>query len=142
MKTTDQINNLWSEFREAIDKTYKLAGPDDDGVCLHDYASDVSWHDDLAKLLGRETANERQHRGTRRATFSAGSAAKLILMSQAVFGASYEYMPKASIFLVARDTAAIAEVIGWIARKNLSDTWRQAVKSLDYAKLMKESEIA
>jgi hypothetical protein len=141
-KTKQQIDTLWCDFREAIDRAYKAAGPNDDGVCLRDFAQDVSWHDDLAKLLGQETANERQHRGERRASFSVGQAAKLILMSQATFGASLPEMPKASLFLVARQTAAMAEVIGWIARKELSNKWREAVKSFDYAKLMKESEIA
>lgn len=148
MTNTQIINNLWQEFREAINQTYRsndatcrTGGFNDDINCLRDYAEDVSWTDDLAALLGRETANERQHRSNRPQVigFSAGTAAKLILMTNACKGAELTELPRATAFLVLRQTAVEAEVIGWLCRERLVEPWRRAVKSFDYAKLMQAS---
>lgn len=141
MSTKTEVNKLWEQFRQAINAAYAEADKanDEDGMCLKDYAEDISWHDDLAKLLGREAANERQHRRSSRAPadFSIDTASKLILMSSAAFGASKDTMPKATAFLMLRQTAVEAETIGFLARKHLSQEWRDAVNGMDYAKLMK-----
>src|SRR5258708_4071984 len=97
MTNTQIIANLWNEFRNAIDTTYTTLGNlSDDHACLRDYARDISWSDDLQKLLDAETVNERQHRSNRPQIvgFSAGTAAKLILMQNAIKGAGMAKLPK------------------------------------------------
>jgi hypothetical protein len=141
MTTKIQVCTFWQQFREAVNATYDEANKnhDQDGICLRDYAENISWSDNLASLLGREAANERQHRRNRPSPsgFSVDTAAKLILLDNAVKGAGMSEMPKATAFLVLRRTAVEAETIGFLARKHLSAEWRQAVSSLDYAQLMK-----
>jgi hypothetical protein len=139
MNTHSKIDSLWIEFRMAINRTYKAAISGTPEACLRDYAEDISWHDDLAKLLGRETANERDHRRNSPAPkgFSMGDASKLILMNMAALGSRLDVAPSATIFLEARQTAAEAEVIGWLCRRDLSDKWRAELETMDYAKLMR-----
>jgi len=143
MTKTQIINQtLWTEFRDAINRAYAAQGKrnyiENDFACLADYAEDVSMSDALQQLVDRETANERQHRSNRPAVpgFSAGTAARLILMENARKGAELSEIPRATAFLVLRQTAVEAEVIGYIVRNYLPKPWRDAVASLDYAKLM------
>jgi hypothetical protein len=142
MNVTKQVNSLWAEFRKAINSSYAVGNrtQDDDLVCLRDYAENVSWSDDLSALLGRETANERKHRqsgnGLAPHGFSAGTASMLILMRAAADGAFMTEMPRATTFLVLRQTAAEAQLIGFLCRHALSAEWCKAVRALDYAKLM------
>ena len=141
MNTKQKIDGLWDEFREAINKAYAVAEKvrDEDGCCLRDYAENISWSDSTARLLGRETANERQHRSNRPSVpgFSNESAAKLILMWQA---SRVKTMPCATAFLMSRQTAIEAQVIGFLAKNQLTDAWRDAVEALDYADLMKAGQ--
>jgi hypothetical protein len=141
MSTAHKINTLWEQFRAAIDATYAdgLSRDVEEAHSLRDYAQNISWHDDLAALLGREAANERQHRRNSphpRYKFTVGSAAKLILMHQAASGSKLSAMPSSTLFLVARQTAVEAEVIGYLCREHLTEEWRKELGSLDYAKLM------
>lgn len=140
MTTTKQkVNTLWEEFRKAINATYHDGQATvEDCSCLRDYVEELSWHDDLAKLLGRETANERQHRRGEQtpSDFSVDTASKLILMNCASKGAKRDAMPKASEFLVFRQTAVEAEVIGWLVRDHLDAVWHEELAKMDYAKLM------
>lgn len=141
MNTKTQVDTLWRDMREAVSARYAAAEktPEDEGWCLRDYAECVSWSDAMRSLLGRETANERQHRRNRPsiAGFSNETAAKLILLGQMAHGAEADVIPRATAFLVFRQTAIEAQVIGWLAREFLSQEWRDAVNALDYAKLMK-----
>lgn len=150
MNTRTKIDTLWQELREAINKAYadyatriKESGTGfmDDREVLRDYAENISWSDDLSALLGRETANERQHRGSRPTPkgFSAGSAAKCILMNNVRSGAQRTGMPKATDFLVLRPTAVEATVLGFILREYLRIDWLRSVNELDYSELMKAS---
>jgi hypothetical protein len=136
-----QINTLWHQFRVAVNAAYDEANKshDQDGICLRDYAENIPWSDSLASLLGREAANERQHRRNRPSPsgFSVDMAAKLILLDNAAKGAAMSDMPRATSFLVLRRTAVEAEIIGFLARKYLSAEWRAAVSFLDYVQLMK-----
>ena len=138
--TKREVNRLWDEFREAINEAYRLADEsrNEDGVCLRDYAENISWSDDLAKLLASESANEKQHRSSRPAVpgFSVDTAAKLLLLNNAAEGSQLSGIPCATTFLVFRKTAAEARVIGFLARHFLTPEWREAVAALDYAKLM------
>ena len=85
-----------------------------------------------------ETANERQHRSNRTVQgFSSKTAAKLIILDNIADGSRLLEMPKSTMFLVMRKTAAESIVIGWLLRHTLTAEWRDAVKSLDYATLMK-----
>src|SRR5262249_16864414 len=139
----EQINVLWREFREAINTTYGNGkNVSDDVSCLRDYAENISWHDDLSALLGKESAEERRHRNGRPEhtynpkNFSVDSAAKLLGMENARKGSEMTEMTRATTFLVLRQSAVEAEVIGFIIRENLPEGWRDAIASLDYAKLM------
>jgi hypothetical protein len=143
MSTAHKINTLWEQFRAAIDATYadglSRGDVDSEAHALRDYAQYISCHDDLAALLGREAANERQHRRNSPHPihkFTVGSAAKLILMQQASHGSKLSAMPPATLFLVARQTAVEAELIGYLCREHLTEGWRKELGSLDYAKLM------
>jgi hypothetical protein len=144
MKSKQQIDSLWKQFREAINSAYAEADKkrDENGICLRDYAENISWSDNLATLLGRETANERQHRSNRPSIpgFSAETAAKLILLNQASNGAAQEQLPQSTAFLVFRQTAVEAQVIGFLSKKHLSAEWHQAVASLNYADLMQPAK--
>jgi hypothetical protein len=141
MSTKTKVDKLWDELRGTINKAYAAAGDNEDLQALRDYAENVSWSDDLAALLGRETANERQHRRNRPTVpgFSAGTAAQCILMNNVRMGAEGDEMPSAVKFLVCRQTAIEAEVIGFLIRDYLSPEWCAAVNTLDYSELMKAS---
>ena len=150
MNTKQKVDTLWREMREAINAAYAIADKEsrnlqgnyrqhEDGMCLRDYAENISWSDSLAGLLGRESANERQHRSNRPSIpgFSVETAAKLILMEQMKNGAEDLELPRATAFLVFRKTAIEAQVIGYLIREQLTSAWRESVSALDYAKLMK-----
>jgi hypothetical protein len=140
MSTKTKVDALWDQFRTAINQAYAEADKanDEDGTCLRDYAENISWSDDLAGLLGRETAEERRHRSNRPSVvgFSTETAAKLLIMNAASRGALMDALPKATAFLVFRKTMAEAEVIGYLCRKHLLNEWHMALSNLDYAKLM------
>ena len=142
--TKIQIDRLWETMRDALDKAYSVAnaGRDEQGTALRDYARDIHWHDATKALLREETANERQHRRNRPSVsgFSVESAAKLILMEQAGTGAAASEMPRATAFLVFRQSAVEAQVIGFLAKKHLPAEWRAAIAKLDYAKLMQPKQ--
>ena len=143
MSTKTKVDDLWNQFRAAINAAYASATlANDDGQTLRDYAENISWSDDLAGLLGRESAEERRHRANRPSvpSFSVGTAAKLLVMENARKGAAMDEMPKACAFLVLRKTAVESEVIGFLARKHLSAEWQAAVNGLDYAELMKAGQ--
>jgi hypothetical protein len=143
VNTHARINMLWDQMRNAIDAAYaaenkaNTSGAAIAGA-LRDYARDISWSDNLAALLGREAANERQHRCNRPAPrgFSIQDASKLIVMNCVARGAQLMRMPNAAEYLVYRQTAVEAQVVGFLTREHLPVDWRQAVDSLDYAKLM------
>lgn len=143
MSKTQEINDLWQQFREAIDAMdAKGCGLSGDGHALinalRDYTTE-SAHGKLSALLGRETAIERQHRRNMESPrdFTAGTAAKLMLMTSASIGASMEKMPSAHLFLTARQSAIEAEVIGYLCREHLSAAWRDSLAKFDYVELMK-----
>lgn len=142
-KNSQLIDSLWDDFRKAINATYaQSTGWRDDRDCLRDYAEDISWNDALCGLLGRETANERRHRSGRPSVpgFSNQTAAKLILMAQASNGSIQTDMSKGTEFLMYRQTAAEARLIGWLIRESVTKEWRDAVNSIDYTELMKTNE--
>jgi len=145
MNTKRQIDTLWFSFRTAINKAYEHAdylskhgNSQEPRTALRDYAENISWSDNLSGLLGRETANERQHRTNRPSVpgFSPQSAAKLILMSQVSEGANLDAVPDGTTFLVFRQTAAEARVLGYLCKSFLTPEWHAAIHSLDYSKLM------
>lgn len=146
MNTKTKIDKLWKVFQDAIDAADSNGqnAHNADGHAavnaLHDYTTDRSWR--LNALLGRETANERQHRRTSLApaSFSVASAAKLHLMNGAAYGSTKTEMPAATLFLTMRQTAAEAEVIGYLCRVTLSQAWRDELETIDYAKLMQSEE--
>jgi hypothetical protein len=148
MNTKAQVNQLWRQFREAINLAYAAASQENDenGMALRDYAENISWSDSLARLLGRESASERQHRSGRPSVpgFSIETASKLIIMEQAANGAKLAIeskpLPSATLFLVCRQTAIESQVIGYLAARFISSDWLAAVQSLDYADLMQSGE--
>lgn len=143
MTNTQIIRNLWQEMRDAINQTYALSSLDKSGdrACLRDYAENVSWSDDLQKLLHTEMANEREHRKGRPMVpgFGVGTAARLVLMTNVVKGSQMLELPRSTAFLVLRKTAVEAEVIGFLIKDQLAEAWVKAIESFDYAELMKAS---
>jgi len=141
MNVKREVNRLWEEFRQAINTAYADANKrnDEDGICLKDFAENISWHDGLAELLACESVNEKRHRSNRPSIpgFSVDTAAKLILMSNVADGSRLLDMPKATIFLLLRKTAAESIVLGFLSRHFVTTEWRDAVAALDYAQLMK-----
>jgi hypothetical protein len=135
------ITHLWSELRGIIDKTYQ-ANIGEDAKSLRDYARNQSWSDDLEKLLAEETANERQHRSLRSVRgFSSSDAAKLIICGNVLRGAELTAMPSALTFITFRRTAAEANLLGYLIRANVTQEWKDAVSSLDYAECMEASNV-
>lgn len=143
MNTHTKIEKLWDQFNQALDAANR------DGMSKHsanghavenalrDYAqTETPWR--MASLLGRETANERQHRGHSPSPkgFSVGDAAKLHLMSAVSSGSVRDKEPAAHAFLTMRQTAVEAIVIGYLCRKHITQTWRDELETLDYVKLM------
>jgi hypothetical protein len=57
-------------------------------------------------------------------------------MSQAAVGSKLDEMPAGTEFLIFRQTAAEARLIGFLARNFITDDWRNRVEALDYADLM------
>lgn len=145
MNTHKQITNLWMAFQNAIDladaEGKKLNNANGHAQCnaLHDYTSERGWR--LANLVGRESANERQHRTTTNnpASFTVGDAAKLQIMQWAAFSADLNVLPSAHLFLTMRPTAVEAEVVGFLCRTCLNQSWRDELATLDYSELMRVS---
>ena len=134
-----QIDILWSDFRKAINQAYAQGEKQDfSGAALRDYAENISCSDNTAALLGRETANERQHRRNRPSVpgFSVESAAKLILINHAAEGSKLDAVPDGTMFLICCQTAAEARVIGFLVKDFITSEWRDRVSALDYSKLM------
>lgn len=132
------VDRLWREFVDAMTRAYKSAGHDAPQTALRDYARDISWTDGLGRLEKEEQANERQHRGTRREMYrlSVPHATRVILLHQAARGAVMTEAPPATDFLVFRRTAVEAQLLGWLARAELSAEWIATCDALDYAALV------
>jgi hypothetical protein len=145
LNTHQTINQLWSEFRDAIDAAYADAqtkhfsgSAHDESSCLRDYARHISWSDAVEKLLTTETANERQHRQSRTVRgFYSQDAAKLIICNNVLRGSELASIPSALTFITFRASAAEANLLGYLIRQTLTPNWKQSVESLDYSECMK-----
>jgi hypothetical protein len=139
--THQHICQLWNQLRDAIDQAYQAA-TSDEGKALKDYARNVSWSDDLEKLLTSETANERQHRNSRSVRgFSSQDAAKLIICGNVLRGTELQTVPSALTFVVFRPSAAEANLLGYLIRAHVTPEWKASVESLDYSECMKNAEV-
>jgi hypothetical protein len=137
----EHIARIWSGLRDIIDTTYQ-ANVGEDAKSLRDYARNQSWSDDLEKLLTEETAGERHHRSSRSVRgFSSADAAKLIICGNVLRGSKLTAMPSALTFITFRRTAAEANLLGYLIRANVTQDWRDAVSSLDYAECMEASNV-
>src|SRR5258707_9640752 len=142
--THQHINQLWEQFRDAVDTAYAESqtknfsgSAHDESSCLRDYARNISWSDAVEKLLATETANERQHRQTRTVRgFSSQDAAKLIICGNVLRGSELETIPSALTFITFRPTAAEANLIGYLIRAHVTPEWTQSVQSMDYSECM------
>jgi hypothetical protein len=149
LTTHQHINQIWEQFRDAVDAAYADAqtkdfsgGAHDESSCLRDYARNISWSDDVEKLLATETANERQHRHTRTVRgFSSQDAAKLIICGNVLRGSELSAIPSALTFITFRPSAAEANLLGYLIRAHVTPEWKESVKSLDYSACMKSSEV-
>lgn len=143
MKSHDHINAMWQGLREIINETYQNNESREERLALRDYAENISWSDDLEKLLREETANEKQHRGTRSVRgFSSQDAAKLVLCGNVLSGSRLKQIPSALTFITYRKSAAEANLIGWIVKEFITPEWLALVESKDYGQLMKDGEAA
>jgi len=144
--THQHLNQLWEKLRDAIDaayaesqKTHFSGSAHDESSCLRDYARNVSWSDDLAKLLAIETTNERQHRQTRTIRgFSSQDAAKLIICGNVLRGSELQTIPSALTFMTFRASAAESNLLGYLIRAHVTPEWKKAIESLDYSECMTE----
>jgi len=141
MRTHEHIDKMWRGLRDIINETYQNNASMDERLCLRDYAENISWSDDLNKLLAEETHNEKQHRHTRTVRgFSAQDAAKLILCGNVLRGSELREMPSALTFITYRKTAAEGNLIGWIIREFITPEWRALVEAKDYSELMQAAD--
>lgn len=140
-KQKQTIAECWDQMRDAIDKAYKTGNiPVEHTAALRDYARDISWSDDLEKLLDREIANERQHRSTRTIRgFSCLFAARLIVMNNVARGTFAAEMPSALTFITWRPEAAEAHLLGYLIRHAISADWCQTVDSMSYSDMMEKA---
>jgi hypothetical protein len=137
MKTKQTVDKLWRELQDTLHKAYQ-DNPTKNRL-LRDYAPNTGWRDSLAELVGRESANERQHRkGYPRAfvPLSVETASKLILLGNIATGAKQTTMPEAIIFIEFRRTAAEGILLGYLLREHLSTEWIAKATELDYSKEM------
>lgn len=148
MTLKDRIVGLFDQFEHAIVVAYTDArsnsGQSIGAERLRDYCPDHAPINRLDRLVRTEAEHEKRHRemgraflsecgaSIKRPPISSGVAAMLIVMRNAADGD----MPDASDYLVIRDSAFEAQIIGALVRPYLSDEWRAAVQSLDYAKIM------
>jgi hypothetical protein len=129
--THQHINQLWEQFRDAIDAAYADT-QNTNRDSLRDYARNQSWSDTVEKLLAEETANERQHRQSRTVRgFSSQDAAKLIICGNVLRGTELETIPSALTFITFRHSAAEANLIGYLIRAHVTPEWKQSFNSLD-----------
>jgi len=141
LNTHQHITQIWDGLRDAVDRAYQSATTDETKA-LRDYARNISWSDDLEKLLASETTNEKQHRNARSVRgFSSQDAAKLIICGNVLRGSELETIPSALTFITFRKSAAEANLIGYLIRAYLTPEWKQSVQSLDYSECMKSSEV-
>ena len=142
------INQLWEQFRDAIDAAYADAqtknfsgGAHDESSCLRDYVRNSSWSDAVERLLASEAANERQHRQNRTIRgFSSQDAAKLIICGNVLRGSELAEMPSALTFITFRPSAAEANLLGYLIRAHVRTEWKQSVAFKDYCQCMKSAE--
>lgn len=147
--THQHIDQLWEQFRDAIDAAYADAqtkdfsgSAHDESSCLRDYARNISWSDAIERLLASETANERQHRQTRTVRgFSSQDAAKLIICGNVLRGSELAEIPSALTFITFRTSAAEANLLGYLIRAHVTPEWKESVDSMDYSECMKSSEV-
>ena len=145
LNTHQHITQIWDGLRDAIDATYAASQKKDfsgsayaNSSCLRDYARNISWSDDLEKLLASETANEKQHRNARSVRgFSSQDAAKLIICGNVLRGSELKTIPSALTFITFRPSAAEANLIGYLIREHVTPKWKASVQSLDYSECMK-----
>ena len=140
MTPSKKITTLWQVFRTIIDRAYvereKQYNPEAES--LRDYVKDMAQVDALEELLDREATNEREHRHgwpSDNRKFSARTAAKLIIMHNAVTGSRFPAAIPASHFLIYRQSAVEAEVIGYLCRFSLDCGWVSELDALDYVAL-------
>ena len=139
--THQHITQIWDGLRDAVDRAYQSATTDETKA-LRDYARNISWSDDLEKLLASETTNEKQHRNARSVRgFSSQDAAKLIICGNVLQGSELETIPSALTFITFRKSAAEANLLGYLIREHVTPEWKQSVQSLDYSECMKSSEV-
>lgn len=147
MNQSRVISKLWDEFVGIIDKQWdnNKAIADGDGHselnAIRDFTSGWS-HRDLNRLLVLEKTHEKFHRGAApggiRFHVSAEQSAKLLIMQNAVDGSHLHDMPPATSFITYRDSAAMAILLGYLIRSEVTEEWRQAVKAIEYTKLHSE----
>ena len=140
MTTIEKIDAAWEGLRDAIDLTYsKQSNPELDGL-LRGYARNISWSDDLDRLLDAEVKNERMHRRGApsgfKAPISARAASKLLLCSAVLSGSNKKQEPSPFDILACRKTYVEAHAIGYLIKRNLTADWSITVESLDYSKIM------
>ena len=148
--THQHINQLWEQFRDAIDAAYADAqtkdfsgSANDESSCLRDYARNISWSDATERLLSSETANERQHRQTRTVRgFSSQDAGKLIICGNVLRGSELAEIPSALTFITFRASAAEANLLGYLISAHVTPDWKESVGSMDYSECMKSSEVS
>lgn len=139
MKLQKQIDGLWNELAAFIDSAH--AGCTDAGM-LGDYTTKGGgWCRDLDNLVEREAANEKKHRNFSprgyKAPISSVVAAKLILLGNFADGSQKIIAPLASEMLIYRHTAVEMGAIGYLCRAVVTDDFRNRVRALDYAQIMK-----
>lgn len=139
MKLKRDINKLWQQLEDTIELVCK-ATDDDNTRALYDYRPN-SGHGDLQKLVLAETVNEKRHRRGAPAGFTAPisceTAAKLLLMQNMADGAFKTEIPSAITFLIFRQSAAEATLLGFLLRHGLTGEWCKAVREFDYADIMR-----
>lgn len=145
------VDALYSRVRAAIDASYltgerypnggrKTVDHSDERAALRDYVTNQSWSDNFEALIKREAEHERDHRKFKpaslpRTPISVEQAATVLVLNNIGDGARLDAMPLATGFISMRDTAAEAQLIGYLARAALrADVGLlDALVALDYA---------
>lgn len=144
------VDDLYGKVRDAIDASYytgernpngsrETVSHDDERAVLRDYVRNQGWQDKFDNMVKRETVHEKGHRRGApngwRFKFSSTQGALIVLLNNIGDGAKLDAMPAATGFLTMRDTAAEANLLGWLARAELAKVpgLLDALALLDYA---------
>jgi hypothetical protein len=141
-KAKTEIEQLWGQLQATCTRAAASEQSKDQSAirdALRDYAGEDGKR--MLDLLAREIQHEKGHRRFTSYTnqgypLSARTGAMLLICENTARGTDNANMPPATNFIIWRDTAAEAWLLGFMLRGYLSPEWIKRAKALDYSAIM------